>query len=89
MLDTRPAGMLPMLNAFTEADLTDVLDKVTVPTLLLYGDKDRRSPRRVAESLHSSMPGSRLVFVDEAGHDVNIEAPDVFDSEVRSFLHQV
>lgn len=89
MLDTRPEGMLPMLQAFAEADLTDVLDRVTVPTLLLYGDKDQRSPRAVAESLSSSISTSRLVFVDEAGHDVNIEAPDVFDNEIRSFLHQV
>lgn len=89
MLDIRPEGMLPMLNAFAEADLTDVLDKVTVPTLLLYGDKDQRSPRPVAESLSSSIPTSRLVFVDTAGHCVNVEAPEVFDNEVRSFLHQV
>lgn len=88
MLDTRPEGMLPMLNAFAEADLTDVLGRVTVPTLLLYGDKDQRSPRPVAESMSSSIPTSRLAFVAEAGHDVNVEAPDVFDNEVRSFLHQ-
>lgn len=89
MLDTRPEGMLPMLRAFADADLTDVLERVTVPTLLLYGDKDQRSPRPVAEKLSSSIPTSRLVFVDGAGHDTNIEAPDVFDDEVRSFLHQV
>lgn len=89
MLDTRPEGMLPMLNAFAEADLTDVLGEVAVPTLLLYGSKDQRSPRPVAESLDASIPTSRLVFVAEAGHDVNVEAPDVFDAEVRSFLRQV
>lgn len=89
MLDTRPEGMLAMLNAFAEADLTDVLGEVAVPTLLLYGDKDQRTPQRVAESLDASIPTSRLVFVAEAGHDVNVEAPDVFDTEVRSFLHQV
>lgn len=88
LLDTRPEGMLPMLNAFAEADLTDVLGSVSVPTLLLYGEKDRRSPRPVAEALNSSIPTSRLVFVAEAGHDVNVEAPDVFDNEVRSFLHE-
>lgn len=88
MLDTRPEGMLPMLNAFADADLTAVLDTVEVPTLLLYGGRDQRSPRPVAESLHSSIPTSRLVVVDTAGHDVHIEAPDVFESEVRSFLRQ-
>jgi pimeloyl-ACP methyl ester carboxylesterase len=89
MLDTRPEGMLPMLNAFADADLTDILGTVRVPTLLLYGDKDQRSPRRIAESLSDSIPTSRLVFVPDAGHDVNLEAPDAFDREVRSFLHQL
>lgn len=89
MLDTRPEGMLPMLNAFAEADLTDVLDEVAVPTLLLYGDRDQRAPRRVAESLSSSIPESRLVFVAGAGHDVHVEAPDAFDNEVRGFLQGV
>jgi pimeloyl-ACP methyl ester carboxylesterase len=89
MLDTRPEGMLPMLNAFAEADLTDVLGSVSIPTLLLYGEKDQRSPRPVADALSSSIPTSRLVFVATAGHDVNVEAPGVFDDEVRSFLHEI
>ncbi len=88
MLDTRPEGMLPMLHAFADADLTDVLGEVAVPTLLLYGDADQRSPRPVAESLASAIPGARLVLVEGAGHDVHVEAPDVFDHEVRTFLRQ-
>jgi hypothetical protein len=33
MLDIRPAGVLPMLHAFADADLTSVLPTITVPTL--------------------------------------------------------
>jgi pimeloyl-ACP methyl ester carboxylesterase len=40
----RPAGVLPMLTAFAEADLTDVLPTIAVPTLLLYGEVDERAP---------------------------------------------
>lgn len=89
MLDTRPEGMLPMLHAFAEADLTGHLDAVGVPTLLLYGARDQRSPRSVAEAMHSSIPTSRLVVVPDAGHDVSVEAPEAFDTAVRSFLQQV
>ena len=89
MLDTRPEGMLAMLDAFADADLTDVLGEVAVPTLLLYGEQDQRSPPHVAESLHSSIPTSRLVFVAGVGHEVMVQAPAVFDHEVRSFLHHV
>ncbi len=61
---------------------------MSVPTLLLYGDKDQRSPRPVARSMASSVPTSRLVFVPEAGHEVNVEAPGVFDQEVLALLHR-
>ncbi len=86
MLDTRPVGMLAMLNAFADADLRDVLPRVTVPTLLIYGDSDRRSSETVAESLAAAIPASRLVFVPGVGHDVHVEAPEQFEREVRAFL---
>ncbi len=86
MLDTRPAGMLPMLRGFAEADLRDVLPRIEVPTLLLYGDADLRSPLPVAEALHARIPGSRLVVMPGVGHGSNLEAPDTFNTHVRSFL---
>jgi pimeloyl-ACP methyl ester carboxylesterase len=89
MLDTPPEGMLPMLNAFAEADLTDLLGSVSVSTLLLYGNNDQRSPRPVAESLGSAIPACRLVFIADAGYDVHVEAAEAFGNEVRSFLHQL
>jgi hypothetical protein len=46
MLEVRPAGMRPMVQGFAEADLRDVLPRIQVPTLLLYGDADRRRPWR-------------------------------------------
>jgi pimeloyl-ACP methyl ester carboxylesterase len=60
---------------------------VDVPTLLLYGDADQRSPLSpVGEALHAGIPGSKLVVVPGVGHVVNLEAPERFNEEVRSFL---
>ncbi|MDP9442407.1 alpha/beta fold hydrolase [Geodermatophilus chilensis] len=89
MLEVRPAGTLPMLTAFAEADLRDVLPTIAVPTLLLYGSEDVRSPRPVAEALHAAIPGSRLVLLPGVGHVSNLEAPEVFNAEVRRFLRSV
>lgn len=86
MLDTRPAGMVPMLLGFAEADLRDVLPDIAVPTLLLYGEDDVRSPRAVAEDLHARIPASHLVVLAGVGHDTNLEAPDRFNRAVRDFL---
>ena len=86
MMDSRPAGLRAMGNAFADADLRDVLPLVDVPTLLLYGDADMRSPVSVGEDLHARMPGSKFVVIPGPGHVVNLEAPERFDEEVRSFL---
>jgi pimeloyl-ACP methyl ester carboxylesterase len=59
------------------------------PTLLLYGDADKRSPVSVGEDLHVRIPGSRFVVIPGPGHVVNIETPERFNEEVRSFLREV
>ena len=86
MLEVRPAGTLPMLNAFAEADLREVLPTIAVPTLLLYGTEDVRSPRAVADALRAAIPRSELVYLPGVGHVSNLEAPEAFNAEVRRFL---
>ena len=88
MSEFHPAGLRAMAHAFAEADLRDVLPDIDVPTLLLYGDADQRSPLAVAEDLYASIPGSTLVVIPGVGHQSNIEAAERFNAEVRSFLGQ-
>ena len=90
MLEARPAGMRPMVQGLAEADLRDVLPRIRVPTLLLYGDADRRSPLEVvASDLHAKIPGSRLVVLPGVGHQSDMEAPGRFNAELRGFLRSV
>jgi len=84
--DFHPAGMRAMLRSFAEADLRDVLPLIDIPTLLLYGEHDERSPMDVARELHSKITTSTLVIIPGAGHMCNMESPGAFDSEVRRFL---
>ena len=67
-------------------DVRDVLPRIDVPTLLLYGDRDVRAPRAVAEALHASIADSRLVMLPGVGHVCNVEAPEEFNAAVRDFL---
>lgn len=85
MLAFHPAGFRAMARALAE-DLRDALPHISVPTLLLYGDTDVRAPLKVAEDLHAAIPGSRLVVLSGTGHICNIEAPEQFNTEVRTFL---
>ena len=89
MGDVRAGGIRPMVKAFAEADLRDVLGSVTVPTLFVYGELDVRAPLTVAEDLHARVPHSELVVIPGVGHMSNIEAPVTFNAEVRRFLRSV
>ena len=81
-----PVGLRAMARAVAEADLRDVLPRIDLPTLLLYGESDVRAPRAVAEALHAGIPGSQLVVLPGVGHACNIEAAPLFNAEVREFL---
>lgn len=86
MSEFHRAGYRAMAYALAEADLRDVLPHIDVPTLLLYGDADQRSPLNVAEDLHAEVPASRLVVLPGVGHLSNVEAAAQFNAEVRIFL---
>jgi pimeloyl-ACP methyl ester carboxylesterase len=89
MSDVHPAGYRVWARSFAEADLRDVLPHINVPTLLLYGDADRRSPVNVGQDLHAMIPSSRLVVIPGVGHLSDMEAAESFNAEVRSFLRSV
>jgi pimeloyl-ACP methyl ester carboxylesterase len=85
----RPAGQRVMVRTVRDLDLRDVLPGIAVPTLLLYGDRDVRSPVSVGEELHARIPSSRLVVLPGVGHVSNLEAPERFNAEVRRFLRSL
>jgi pimeloyl-ACP methyl ester carboxylesterase len=63
-----------------------VLPTIDVPTLLLYGEEDERSPTVVAQELLETIPGSTLVMLPAAGHQCNLEAADRCNRAIRDFL---
>lgn len=75
-----------MAHALAEADLREVLPTIAIPTLLLHGELDQRSPIRVARDLHAGIPSARLVTLPGVGHLCNAEAPDEFNRQVKEFL---
>jgi pimeloyl-ACP methyl ester carboxylesterase len=85
-----PEGQRALIRAgFAEHDVRDVLPTIQVPTLLIYGEKDGRSPLAVAAQMHAAIPGSRLVVIPGAGHECGLEAPDRFNQEVLGYLRSI
>lgn len=89
MAEFHPVGARVMARSLAREDLRDVLPRIAVPTLLLYGSADVRSPLRVAEALQAQIPGARLAAMPGVGHLSNIDAPELFNARVRAFLRSV
>jgi pimeloyl-ACP methyl ester carboxylesterase len=85
MRAVHPVGFRAMARAAAE-NLRDALPLVNVPVLLIYGERDERAPRYVADDLHASIPHSKLVVLTDAGHVCNVEAAEQFNREMRIFL---
>jgi pimeloyl-ACP methyl ester carboxylesterase len=86
MSDARPVATRAMAYGLAEADLREALAVIDVPTLLIYGDADERSPLPVAEELHRRIPTSSLVVLAGLGHECYLEDSEGFNAVVREFL---
>ena len=63
----------------------DLIAKLTVPVVLLAGDKDASQPAAVLAAVAGKLAHGRLVLVPDAGHATFIDAPDIFERELRQF----
>ena len=57
-----------------------------VPTLIIWGDRDRIIPVKHAYEAHELMPGSRLVVVPGAGHFLPFDRPQPFLDALETFI---
>ena len=73
------------INVVNE-DQTAELEKITLPVLLFWGDKDKDTPIYMAKRMHRRIEGSGLVVIKGAGHYAYIEAHGIFLSVLNQFL---
>jgi proline iminopeptidase len=66
-------------------DWTSLLRAVSVPTLVIHGDKDLL-PVSVAREIVATLRHARLEIIPEAGHMPFWESPELFFTLVESFL---
>ncbi len=69
-------SLLPILKALVDEDRGDRLSEITIPTIVLCGDKDTTTPPSQSERLAEGIPDAQLRWVPGAGHMLNWEAVD-------------
>jgi pimeloyl-ACP methyl ester carboxylesterase len=63
--------------------LPHLLSEVRVPTLLVWGEHDRLVPIDIGRQYQSLLPNAELEIVADAGHVVDLEAPEILTTLIR------
>jgi pimeloyl-ACP methyl ester carboxylesterase len=76
------------LELLGEHDAFDVLPDIDVPTLVIAGDRDLMTPRRVAERMVRLIPAAELMLVPGGTHYVAVEYPELVNLRVEKFFRE-
>ena len=66
--------------------LPDLLGRIKIPTLIVWGRQDRIVPLECGQLYQQAIPGAELIIVDNCGHLPQIEKPREFVKLALDFL---
>lgn len=80
------AAALAGLDAMSHWDGRGALGRLTMPTLVLWGDGDRSYRWPQVETLWQGLPDAALAVVPGTAHAVHLEKPALFHALVEDFV---
>lgn len=70
-------------------DVCEELSRLSVPTLIIAGEKDQVIPPDRSRDLHRRIAGSRLEIIRNVGHLSYLERPEEFNAILMGFLSEL
>ena len=86
LLQDKPLNWAATWEAISGFNVLSRLAEVTVPTLVVAGDRDTATPLAATEVLASAIVGARRSILPGAPHMMQIESGDLFNQAVLQFL---
>jgi pimeloyl-ACP methyl ester carboxylesterase len=81
-----PFTVLRGLRHTLRDDVRPLLPRISAATLIVWGEKDGLVPLDSGRVLRAGIPGSRLLVIPRAYHNVMIDRPDAFNAALLRFL---
>lgn len=78
-------AMAQSLVALRDTDLRGDLAKITVPTIIMHGKKDKICSFDLAEQMHAGIKDSKLVAFKKSGHSLFLEETKKFNDLLMEF----
>jgi pimeloyl-ACP methyl ester carboxylesterase len=79
-------GFLDAFAALSSYPIRDRLNKISCPTLIVWGDSDKLVPTHDADVFEELIDNSRKVIYEDTGHVPMLERPARFNADLRAFL---
>jgi pimeloyl-ACP methyl ester carboxylesterase len=77
------------LAPYLTVDFSDRLKEISVPTLLVWGDRDGFTLRAEQDALNRAIAGSRLMTYEGTGHCPHWEEPERFAADLITFVRSM
>jgi pimeloyl-ACP methyl ester carboxylesterase len=78
-------AMSQSLVALRDSDLRPDLNKITAPTIIMHGKKDKICSFDLAEQMHAGINGSQLIAFEKSGHSLFLEEKQKFNDLLIEF----
>lgn len=85
-MEASPYATTQGLIALRDTDLRSELSKVTIPTVIFHGVKDKICDIAMAEQMHKGIKNSTIVRFENSGHGLFVEEREKFNSELVKFI---
>jgi pimeloyl-ACP methyl ester carboxylesterase len=79
-------SFLMSIASLRRTDLSRDLNKINIPVMGMFGDRDNIVNPRQWQVLQKGMSGARIERFDKAGHFIMLDAPQIFIHKLKDFL---
>ena len=81
-----PTQLSEAFKTSVSHDVSQVAEHLTMPTLMIVGEKDDITPLTKQHELHAKLSDGELVIIPDVGHLTHYETPDQVASAIRKFI---
>lgn len=88
MKNNSPHVMYSMWKSMIEKDYIGTLNKITMPTLIIFGEKSTLYSVEVGKYLKEKIKDSQLIIFEDCTHLLVLENPIRFNKELDGFINE-
>ena len=78
-----------LFKKIVNTELSQVLPSISIPTLLIWGERDSAVPVRIAKLAHEHLPNSRLEVLYGQEHNLHLDCPELLTQRIQTWLEDL